>query len=773
MYDLKMILKLFGLFTFIFPLTQVEGQSSPYHSGCTFYTIYSEPLKWWAQNANLTTPGFDTLVSETILHIVGVNKACVTIKIPHLNYVNSIVIEKDSIETIVLPDNPRLPYVQPTQNLIYVEANQPITVLQSNNTGNADGGVFLGSDTTLSRSIGAEAMVVLPYEETIKDTCFLLFPSLLENECCASASFAIAAYDSVELEIRPSVDWVYPPYSNNVIYHADSIYNLVLNAGEVWTASAMQWDSIVDRHLYESLILSKIGKKAFEVFLFPEGRVLDSTGSFFSVYNHAIHFTMQKPLKYKGHSFHTPPTEAFGWLLSNSYSLNDQNTINESNSTVTINANERWDFRGGDFVFTSSRGLISYAGYQRNNSGHYMPLSFPLSSDKELIKASTFSTINEELTNNPFSNINAHYLSLVVRTMSRGKVEWNGQLIDSNLFHPYSVDSNWSSASFELFHTPVVGFNYPRGLQTVKCDEGFHGVLYSQLITTPGSSTIKVYPNYAYVLPENIEWDQDTLKARFGLNKETLELFRKETIYLCVGDSMWLTPPAHRHTSWQWDLGDGRQVNQSSNEYAGSAIAVSWTQPGIYQLIVHDLNKCSPGDTLNVFIGEKARAEINYNLDFTCSGVKVRLETPASSGNIQWYTPQSTSTENEFQFIVTGRIDSIPVSLVRTNAYCSDSNYINIRLVDIGSFIDDLPNVITPNGDGQNDALVFDGMEAFDGCYSLSVFNRWGVLIYTTQTVEKPFAGFDLNGRLLSEGVYFYRLSIGEQEKQGEVHIFR
>ena len=64
-------------------------------------------------------------------------------------------------------------------------------------------------------------------------------------------------------------------------------------------------------------------------------------------------------------------------------------------------------------------------------------------------------------------------------------------------------------------------------------------------------------------------------------------------------------------------------------------------------------------------------------------------------------------------------------------------------------------------------------MEAFEGCYSMRVFNRWGALVYLSRSVNKPFTGLDPNGRPLSQGVYFFRLTLGEEERQGELHLFR
>lgn len=85
----------------------------------------------------------------------------------------------------------------------------------------------------------------------------------------------------------------------------------------------------------------------------------------------------------------------------------------------------------------------------------------------------------------------------------------------------------------------------------------------------------------------------------------------------------------------------------------------------------------------------------------------------------------------------------------------------------------ELPNVITPNGDGQNDRFLIN--ESFDACatYRIEFLNRWGQLVYTMTSNNDAFEGFDLDGRELQEGTYFYRFSSEFQESQGFVVILR
>lgn len=67
-----------------------------------------------------------------------------------------------------------------------------------------------------------------------------------------------------------------------------------------------------------------------------------------------------------------------------------------------------------------------------------------------------------------------------------------------------------------------------------------------------------------------------------------------------------------------------------------------------------------------------------------------------------------------------------------------------------------IPNLFTPNGDGVNDVFEIRGLDLF---YSndLAVVNRWGNEVYKSNNYQNNWAGTGL-----SEGTYFYKLSIKE-----------
>ncbi|MES2799435.1 MAG: gliding motility-associated C-terminal domain-containing protein [Bacteroidota bacterium] len=88
---------------------------------------------------------------------------------------------------------------------------------------------------------------------------------------------------------------------------------------------------------------------------------------------------------------------------------------------------------------------------------------------------------------------------------------------------------------------------------------------------------------------------------------------------------------------------------------------------------------------------------------------------------------------------------------------------------DDSSFLGNLPNVFTPNGDGVNDEYRIDST---DHISLFQIVNRWGNIVYSWN-----FGTLNWDGLDVSEGAYFYRIqyvSCGEElTKTGHITLLR
>ncbi len=86
-----------------------------------------------------------------------------------------------------------------------------------------------------------------------------------------------------------------------------------------------------------------------------------------------------------------------------------------------------------------------------------------------------------------------------------------------------------------------------------------------------------------------------------------------------------------------------------------------------------------------------------------------------------------------------------------SNSVCAESS--DTVLIRVNELV--IPTLITPNMDGRNDFFTINGLESY-GKSSLTVFNRWGAVVYSSEIYNNKWDGKDNKGNLLEEDTYFY-----------------
>ncbi len=88
------------------------------------------------------------------------------------------------------------------------------------------------------------------------------------------------------------------------------------------------------------------------------------------------------------------------------------------------------------------------------------------------------------------------------------------------------------------------------------------------------------------------------------------------------------------------------------------------------------------------------------------------------------------------------------------NGYCADADTMLVMVYDI--FI---PDVITPNDDGENDYFVIRGVDEVS-VVDLVIFNRWGMEVYASGNYDNNWNGVNKSGAELTNDTYFYVATI-------------
>ena len=83
-----------------------------------------------------------------------------------------------------------------------------------------------------------------------------------------------------------------------------------------------------------------------------------------------------------------------------------------------------------------------------------------------------------------------------------------------------------------------------------------------------------------------------------------------------------------------------------------------------------------------------------------------------------------------------------------------------------------IPNVFSPNGDGINDEYLVPNICSGKD-YLLQIFNRWGLLIYSTDQRKSNWDGKTLIGDEAPTGTYFYLIKISDKNYKGFIELIR
>ncbi len=97
-------------------------------------------------------------------------------------------------------------------------------------------------------------------------------------------------------------------------------------------------------------------------------------------------------------------------------------------------------------------------------------------------------------------------------------------------------------------------------------------------------------------------------------------------------------------------------------------------------------------------------------------------------------------------------------SLQTNNTFgCSDT--VSDIIAVVPEFTYFIPNAFTPNGDGENDIFNGKGLEIKQ--FSMSIFNRWGELIFATENLDEGWDGSSKkDGSIVEDAVYVYQIEI-------------
>jgi len=198
----------------------------------------------------------------------------------------------------------------------------------------------------------------------------------------------------------------------------------------------------------------------------------------------------------------------------------------------------------------------------------------------------------------------------------------------------------------------------------------------------------------------------------------------------------------------------------NSNE---TTMDISNLGQGEYSIVVNDAFGCfdSIGPiTVNAIGNPTADFSFSANPVLVNDSVYYTNESSLDVTNYYFTLSDGNTTSNQNGVEIFNQIGVHEICInVENSAGCIDSICKSLTVEENIEVI--IPNVITPNGDGENDTFIIQGIENF----SLSIFNRWGQEIYFEKNYLNNWEGRNKSGEKVSDGTYYYVISPNTDEE--------
>ena len=214
----------------------------------------------------------------------------------------------------------------------------------------------------------------------------------------------------------------------------------------------------------------------------------------------------------------------------------------------------------------------------------------------------------------------------------------------------------------------------------------------------------------------------------------------------------------------------------------GTNISFENLKPGRHTLVISDAHGCTKDTTFTVLQGRDVNInpisalELLYN---QTEVIEVITNVPPDQiASVEWKPVELISCDTCLKVTITAK-DNIRYTVKVTDIYgCSESIQLEVRVDE--NVIITVPNIINTSSNSNNVFTVF-GNESVLSIERLSIYDRWGNLVFTRENIKPndPKDGWDgrFAGQLVEQGVFVYVIEYtapkGKKLLSGDVTVIR
>jgi gliding motility-associated-like protein len=195
---------------------------------------------------------------------------------------------------------------------------------------------------------------------------------------------------------------------------------------------------------------------------------------------------------------------------------------------------------------------------------------------------------------------------------------------------------------------------------------------------------------------------------------------------------------------------------------------------GRYRVTTTDANGCS--FILDTVVNQPSSSISFTNVmtpetckDYEDGALQLNVSGGTKPYSINWSNGQTTSTISS---LIAGQYR---VTILDSNNCRLDTSFIVNRRCRIDTSTFKVYDVITPNGDNNNDKWIIANIEKYPN-NEMFIYNRWGQIVYTKKAYLNDWEGTNQEGKDLPAAAYFYIIKLNDDKNtvwEGSVTILR
>lgn len=459
--------------------------------------------------------------------------------------------------------------------------------------------------------------------------------------------------------------------------------------------------------------------------------------------------------------FYCTPANNFGLDYLNVFATEDQTVLQINGQLMTtLNKGECWQTCFSEGLEVVANKPI-YLG-QFIQTHHAAPNQFEtLGLSTHGLKESDFYHQIDFKTSDLRNGQNYYYANIICDIADTNSVLISGTVVNQSSWRPMGTSSKaWAKVQLDLGRYT---FYSPSKLAVYYYALGFTGQTLPALGRLP--NRLGSFKLSGFNFPE------DSLKRSFGLlidGKELIELIGTDTIEICPPDDLALITPRLGVSKWKIITSNG-EVFSSSATLGQDTFNLDFSANNFLEINLTDTIGCLPSRNFYLRILSSPIQDPDYTVNYSCEGLSVVLENPSFSGQTnRWQYGRFFYEGNRVEITIPLTDQGSIVQLISERDGCAQELEVSIDLDGLNEITSQVPNILSPNGDGVNDQLCFADFFPYEwsSCFSIFISDRWGTPVYQSDNIARCW-----NPINIAPGVYYYVVNIGGSNFKGFIHI--